>query len=1096
MKSSVRIRNQWILATTAVVGVGASLLWSSVSDYNRILQRSSEASALQATLIQKTMIDGLGEIVHTFDSLSGTIVQNMQDQQPSSLRYQLELIKTANSNLDEIVVKDLNSQTYASTLRNLSLNMPAQPDRLTVSLVKRENGAHNLVINYPIQNASRNTVAIVQARLSSKFFKDAVKVARVSNRSSIQLLNDQGQVIAIDPPAEVKLLSLKALFPELKPGDELKGVHVGKGEFAGQFLSRIPLQSINKKAIDDPLSVAVWVNPEQDLLVWKNEASIHALLYLLGGVLTFFLMKRHTSLQRRRDEERHRTREALRYSDERFKLATNNAGIGVWEYNIQTQTMRWDTSMRQIYGVEGDDEVIDFHQWLGFLLPQDASKVQSVIKSASNVAESFDTSFTIQRANDRKNRHIQARGMTYLDEDGKPLRIVGVNVDITLQKRFEDALREAEERFRSSFESAAVGMAMVGLDGRFIQVNKALGEIIGYSFDELLKLDFESITHPQDLIRDNHLLAELMEGTRQNYQMEKRYIHKDGRVVWVHLSVSAVRNEKGRVLYFISQIQNITERKKNEAALIEREHFLRTLSECLPGLVSYWGTDLHCHFANKNYEEWTGVPIEKLRGIHMRKMLGEAMFANDLSHIQRALAGEPQRFERRKRKPDGTFADTLIHLIPDVLYGQVEGFFSLTTDITDFKAQQRELERINHKLVDRTEQAEAASRAKSVFLANMSHEIRTPMNAIMGLLQLLEDTELQARQRDYLSKIGSAADVLLNVLNDILDTSRIEANRLELTAKRFELDQVLSKTNDLFAYRAEEKSIQLFVTKAPECPVSLVGDRLRLAQILNNLLSNALKFTEKGHIQLKVEPIEGGRQLRFMVKDTGIGMTPEQCAQLFKPFSQVDDSSSRRYGGTGLGLSICKSLVELMGGKIWVESQQGAGTSFVFTINSVEPSYQKPNLVVASPDTDNVTTLPIEHKPTELPSRPLYGKQILVVDDHKLNRMVAREMLTKWGANVEMAENGLQAVQRCLAEPFDLVLMDLQMPEMDGFEATSKIQGALGNKAPPIVAVTASATEQDRLEILKAGMCEHVIKPFKKETLIRILMGVNYEKTA
>ncbi|GLR26938.1 PAS domain S-box protein [Limnobacter litoralis] len=1092
MKSSVRIRNQWILVTTAVVGVGTALLWSSVAEYNRILQRSSETSTLQTQLIQKFMVDGLGEIVHTFDALGGGIAQYMRDQQSSNLRYQLELIKTANSNIDEIVVKDIKYQTVASTLRNLSIDSPDQPDRLSVSLMKRANGSNNLIVNYPVQDSNHNTVALVQARLSRDFFRDAVKVARVNNRSTIQLLNAQGQVVAIDPPGDMDLLSLKGLFPNLATDAELKGVRVDSGQRSGQFLTRIPLKSVNKRPIDQPLSVAVWVNPEQDIVAWKNEASIQGILYLLGCVLTFILMKRHTRLQRRRDEERHRTREALRYSDERFKLATNNAGIGVWEYNIQTRTMRWDSSMRQIYGVEGDEEIIDFNQWMGFLSAQDAPKVQGIFQSASQVAEAFDTSFTIQRANDRKNRHIQARGMTYLDEDGKPLRIVGVNVDITLQKRFEDALREAEERFRSSFESAAVGMAMVGLDGRFIQVNKALGEIIGYSFDELLKLDFESITHPQDLIRDNHLLAELMEGTRQNYQMEKRYIHKDGRVVWVHLSVSAVRNEKGRVLYFISQIQNITERKKNEAALIEREHFLRTLSECLPGLVSYWGTDLHCHFANKNYEEWTGVPIEKLRGVHMRKMLGEAMFANDLLHIQKALAGEPQRFERRKRKPDGTFADTLIHLIPDVLYGQVEGFFSLTTDITDFKAQQRELERINHKLIDRTEQAEAASRAKSVFLANMSHEIRTPMNAIMGLLQLLEDTELQPSQRDYLSKIGSAADVLLNVLNDILDTSRIEANRLELTAKRFELDQVLSKTNDLFAYRAEEKAIQLFVTKAPECPVSLIGDRLRLAQILNNLLSNALKFTEKGHIQVKVEPIEGGRQLRFMVKDTGIGMTPEQCAQLFKPFSQVDDSSSRRYGGTGLGLSICKSLVELMGGKIWVESRPRSGTAFIFTIDNVEPEYQQNNVLASIQDSPSITT---SERPAP-EARPLAGKRILVVDDHKLNRMVAREMLSKWGAAVEMAVNGREAVERCLMEPFDLVLMDLQMPEMDGFEATSKIQEALGNKAPPIVAVTASATEQDRLDILKAGMCEHVIKPFKKETLIRILLGVNYEKTA
>ncbi|WP_442918734.1 ATP-binding protein [Limnobacter sp.] len=434
----------------------------------------------------------------------------------------------------------------------------------------------------------------------------------------------------------------------------------------------------------------------------------------------------------------------------------------------------------------------------------------------------------------------------------------------------------------------------------------------------------------------------------------------------------------------------------------------------------------------------------------------------------------------------------LVHLIPDVLYGKVEGFFSISTNITDFKAQQRELERINHILTERTEQAEAASKAKGAFVANMSHEIRTPMNAIMGLLQLLEDTELQAKQRDYLNKIGSAADVLLNVLNDILDISRVEANKLELSNSRFLLDQVLSKTTDLFGYRAVEKAIQLHCTKDASCPVSLRGDRLRLAQILNNLLSNALKFTDKGHIHLQVQSTDNGRQLLFSVKDTGIGMSEEQCAELFKPFSQVDDSSSRRYGGAGLGLSICKNLVELMGGKIWVESTPTQGSSFHFTVNCVEPEFTiQPEdlyalkLLHQSPSTAQGPVAP-----------PLLKKHVLVVDDHQLNRMVASEMLKKWGAKVSLAVNGVEAVQACLSEQFDIVLMDLQMPEMDGFEATRQIRENMGNAAPPIVAVTASASKQDRLEILNAGMCEHLIKPFKKETLIQIILDIQNQNSS
>ncbi|NJM32488.1 MAG: hypothetical protein HC848_06020 [Limnobacter sp.] len=464
--------------------------------------------------------------------------------------------------------------------------------------------------------------------------------------------------------------------------------------------------------------------------------------------------------------------------------------------------------------------------------------------------------------------------------------------------------------------------------------------------------------------------------------------------------------------------------------------------------MSYWGRDLRCHFANRNYESWTELPLESLRGIHMRKLLGDAMFASDHPHALAALHGEPQRFERRQRKKDGQFADILVHFIPDVIYGQIEGFFALATEITELKGHQRELERINTQLVVRTDQAEQASKAKSTFLANMSHEIRTPMNAIMGLMQLMADTGLQAQQRDYLDKISSAAEILMNVLNDVIDVSRIEANKLELSPTRFSLATLLDKTIDLFSYRAEEKNLRLLCTRHANCPTSLVGDRLRLAQILNNLLSNALKFTEQGQIHLEVCTCEEGSKLQFKVSDTGIGMDNAQAAELFKPFSQVDSSSSRKYGGAGLGLSICRNLSELMGGSIEVKSEPGKGSVFTFYIDNQDPDYSRTAPEHAADQEDTLTlnrqtklrwataenlmqevesgqmaattgrhetqaheaSLALLEPNTEVAAppapQPLTGVQVLIADDHQLNRLVAGEMIRKAGGNVTLANDG------------------------------------------------------------------------------------------
>lgn len=1088
--TATKRRYPWFLAGAILFALGLALLAVVTADLRRVNESIEENTRTQLRLMRDILHDEFSSVVRSFDAATFQLSEQIEANNTKEIRQQLNLLKIALPTVDNVVARNLAGEVIEETVHDQDLintqayfapNLAPGNNQRLVSFAKSFNaqGQLVLVINYQIKNKNGDMQGLLQGRLSGNVLQRKLGSLRLSEHMRNGLVFEDGTVLLIEPALEnVRELTLP--YPLLDNGE-----FVDDGVFKNHLFASTRLAKPSELTQEIPLYLTSWTDTRPAMAAWKKKTIKLFLGYFVFCIIALLMARARISQQFERLLASEKAVADQHLNDERFKLATESAGIGVWEYNFEEKRIRWDKAMRKIYGVHEEQEFTDYKEWLDYLDPEDVNKLATVLKEAPNTQEAFEFSFSIRRASDGKIRNIQARAKTHRNAEGIPFRIIGINVDVTVQRQFEDALREAEERFRSSFEWAAIGMAILNFKGKFIQVNKALADILGYRESELLKFGYDAITHPQDITQHTDMVRDVLKGRRHNYQLEKRYIHKEGHVVWVFLSVSAVRNNKGRVLYFISQIQDITERKRNEATLIEREHFLRTLSECLPGLVSYWGTDLRCQFANKNHEKWYGIAADNMRDQHMRAVLGEDLFDHDHHHVLGVLNGTKQRFERRKALPTGGHSDMLVHLIPDVLHGKVQGFFSISTNITDFKAQQRELERINYILTERTEQAESANKAKGTFVANMSHEIRTPMNAIMGLLQLLEDTELQAKQRDYLSKIGSAADVLLNVLNDILDISRVEANKLELSNSRFVLDQVLSKTTDLFSYRAEEKGIQLHCIKGINCPVSLRGDRLRLAQILNNLLSNSLKFTDHGYIQLQVQSVNNGKQLQFSVKDTGIGMNEEQCAELFKPFSQVDDSSSRRYGGAGLGLSICKNLVELMGGTIWVESVPNEGSAFHFTVDCVEPHFtmQPEDLnteLPGQPDSTNVGPV----------APPLLGKHVLVVDDHKLNRIVACEMLKKWGAKVSLAVNGVEAVQACLSERFDIVLMDLQMPEMDGFEATRVIRKKLGQAAPPIVALTASANAQDRVDILNAGMCEHVIKPFKKENLIKILLDI------
>ena len=532
---------------------------------------------------------------------------------------------------------------------------------------------------------------------------------------------------------------------------------------------------------------------------------------------------------------------------------------------------------------------------------------------------------------------------------------------IAERARAEAALRASEERFKSAFGDAPIGMALVGTDGRWLQVNRALCEIVGYSEPELLATDFQSITHPDDLEADLGLMRQTLAGKIRTYQMEKRYIHTLGHVVWIQLNVSLMRDSNDSPLYFISQIQDITERKRTEV------------------------------------------------------------------EIQQAK-----------------------------------------------------------------EKAEQANLAKSEFLASMSHEIRTPMNAIIGMADLLADTPLNDEQRKYVQIFRRAGDSLLNLINDILDLSKVEASQLELERAGFDLNDVVEKVTEMLAVRAHEKCLELASYIAPEVPTWLIGDQTRLRQVLINLLGNAIKFTDSGEVILRIEldatapppPYRGGESvaLRFNVKDTGIGIPPDKVEMIFERFTQVDSSTTRKFGGTGLGLAISKRLVELMHGSIRAESVFGAGTTVSFTAHlEVQPAGQR------SPKFSPVH---------------LKGLRTLVVDDNDTNRLILRELLASWKAVVTEAASGQAALDemrhaQAAGVPYELVLLDCRMPGMDGFQVADEIR-----QTPSLAGVTLMMlTSDDRKENIQRakdlGLASYAVKPIRRTDLLEsVANAVGVSRTA
>ncbi|MCA9966733.1 MAG: response regulator [Anaerolineales bacterium] len=477
--------------------------------------------------------------------------------------------------------------------------------------------------------------------------------------------------------------------------------------------------------------------------------------------------------------------------------------------------------------------------------------------------------------------------------------------------------------------------------------------------------------------------------------------------------------------------------------------------------------------------EFVNAACARMLGVESADLIGKTVM--DITHSNyhallrqvrgKSRRGETNTYEVALKRPSGEPLQALITETPRMQDGQVAGTIAVITDLTEQIKTQKELERAK-------EMAEQAAQAKADFMASMSHEIRTPLNAVIGLTGLLLDTELTEEQRDYAETARRSGNALLVIINDILDFSKIEAGKLELEKQPFSLERCLEESISLVAQDAREKRLKVAFDIATDVPSLIEGDVTRVLQVLVNLLSNAIKFTEHGQIFAWVtgERLDDSRyELHFRVKDTGIGIPVDRIPHLFQPFSQVDASTTRKYGGTGLGLAICDRLVALMGGKIWAESRLGQGSTFHFTIQ-VNQAYALP-----------VTTA---NKRAQIDAQmgQRHPLRILIAEDNPINQKVATHMLRRLGYRADLVANGLEAVEAVRRQMYDVVFMDVQMPEMDGVAATQIIKkDDLIEKRPRVVAMTANALSDDRQRYLDAGMDDYISKPVNIDELVAVL---------
>ncbi|MFZ6013870.1 MAG: PAS domain S-box protein, partial [Bacteroidota bacterium] len=759
------------------------------------------------------------------------------------------------------------------------------------------------------------------------------------------------------------------------------------------------------------------------------------------------------------------TRDKLEKSERMYRILSENSQDLITVLSLNKRFKYVSASAKKMLGYEPEELLgRDGVEWVH---PDDLKLIGTDPFQAISTSQKISTPHFRLRRKDGEYIWVEAHSTPILDEKEQIVAIQTSSRDITERKKAEAALHASEQRFRSLADNAPIGIFQTDKAGGGTYVNKLWCEIAGMDEQHALGNGWADAIYVDDRVAVFEEWSKAVDQGR-DFNLEYRFSNPKTGIRWVQSKATRLI-ENGKIIGFIGTVTDVTMLKMALEKISESEKLYRQLLENSQDLTTLSHPDGTYIYLSASVVQLLGYAPADLIGVSPRALVHpDDLTIYDRSFRLSAKGNAVQHIEYRVRRKDQRYIWLNSHTQPVWDDNQkLSGFQTTSRDITlrkDFEI----------ALQEAKDQAENATRAKSQFLSMMSHEIRTPMNAIIGLTTLLLQDEPRDDQIESLKLLKFSGENLLTIINDILDFNKIEAGKIELENIDFNLPDNLSNVVQMLEQRAVDKGIKLFFNYDKALPSFIKGDPVRISQIITNLVGNAVKFTEDGYVELAVSLLRReGRKvyIKFSVKDTGIGIEPDKVNLIFESFSQANSDTTRKFGGTGLGLSITKRLLKLMGSDIAVQSTVGSGSIFSFELLTEEGILADEPVLIAKDLTGDFKRKAVK---------------VLLVEDNRVNQVVASNFLKKWGIEVDLANHGKEALQMIKNKSYQLVLMDLQMPEMDGYEASKQIRALDYDpyfKNVPIIALTASAMIDIKDKVLEIGMNDFISKPFQPEEL-------------